>query len=73
MKPVLLKNVGKGEKLTLTNNVKHNEDGEVPSKYVYVRDDYARETKKYEYYNYFNVGEWNMRKGTCIVYIGFEF
>lgn len=47
MRPVLLKNVRKGEFFTLTNNVKYNEDGEVLSKYVYVRDAYDRESKKY--------------------------
>ena len=43
MKPVLLKQVKKGEFFALTNNVKYNEDGEVLSKYVYVRDAYDRE------------------------------
>lgn len=64
MKPILLKQVKKGEvfKFRPSETAK-----------VYVRDDYDRETKKYEYYNFFNIGEWNMRKGTCIVYVDFEF
>lgn len=40
---------------------------------VWVRDDYDRETKKFGYYDFFNIGRWNERKGDCIVYIGFEF
>jgi hypothetical protein len=55
MKPVLLKQVKKGEFFALTNNVKYNEDGEVLSKYVYVRDAYDREGKKYEVYKFDDV------------------
>lgn len=64
MKPILLKQVKKGEafKFRPSETAK-----------VYVRDDYDRETKKYEYFNYFNVCEWSMRKGTCIVYVDFRF
>jgi hypothetical protein len=64
MKATILKNVKKGEvfKFRPSETAK-----------VYVRDDYDRESKKYEYYNYFNIGDWNLRKGTCIVYVDFEF
>lgn len=55
MKPVLLKNVRKGEYFALTNNVKYNEDGEVLSKYIYVRDAYDRESRKYEVYKFDDV------------------
>ena len=55
MRPVLLKNVRKGEFFTLTDNVKQNEDGEVLSKYIYVRDAYDRESKKYDVYKFDDV------------------
>lgn len=73
MKPKLLKQVKKGEFFTLTNNVKYNEDGEVLSKYVYVRDDYDRESKKYEVYRFNDVNDYRFMKGTRIVYIDFVF
>lgn len=73
MKPVLLKNVRKGEFFTLTDNVKHNEDGEVLSKYVYVRDAYDRESKKYEVYTFDDVCNYRFLKGTRIVYVDFRF
>lgn len=73
MKPVLLKNVRKGEFFTLTNNVKYNEDGEVLSKYVYVRDAYDRESKKYEVYKFDDVNDYRFIKGTRIVYVDFNF
>lgn len=73
MKPVLLKNVRKGEFFTLTNNVKHNEDGEVLSKYVYVRDAYDRECKKYEVYKFDDVCNYRFMNGTRIVYVDFCF
>ena len=73
MKTVLLKNVRKGEFFTLTNNVKHNEDGEVLSKYVYVRNDYDRESKKYEVYKFDDVNDYRFMNGTRIVWIDFEF
>jgi hypothetical protein len=73
MKPVLLKQVKRGEFFTLTNNVKHNEDGEVLSKYVYVRDAYDRESKKYEVYKFDDVCNCRFMKGTRIVWIDFCF
>lgn len=73
MKPVLLKQVKKGEFFTLTNNVKYNEDGEVLSKYVYVRDAYDRESKKYEVFKFDDVCNYRFMKGTRIVYVDFRF
>jgi hypothetical protein len=73
MKPVLLKQVKMGEYFTLTNNVKYNEDGEVLSKYVYVRDAYDRESKKYEVYKFDDVNDCRFMKGTRIVWIDFVF
>lgn len=73
MRPVLLKNVRKGEFFTLTDNVKFNEDGEVLSKYVYVRDAYDRESKKYEVYKFDDVCNYRYMNGTRIVYVDFRF
>jgi hypothetical protein len=73
MKPVLLKQVKRGEFFTLTNKVKDNEDGEVLSKYVYVRDAYDRESKKYEVYKFDDVCNYRYMKGTRIVYVDFRF
>lgn len=73
MKPVLLKQVKKGEFFALSNNVKCNEDGEVLSKYVYVRDAYDRESKKYGVYKFDDVNDYRFMKGTRIVYVGFVF
>lgn len=73
MKPVLLKQVKKGEFFTLTNKVKFNEDGEVLSKYVYIRSDYDREIKKYEVYKNDDVNDYRFMKGTRIVWIDFMF
>ena len=73
MKPILLKQVKKGEFFALTNNVKYNEDGEVLSRYVYVRDDYDREDKKYEVYKFDDVCNYRYMKGTRIVWIDFIF
>lgn len=73
MKPVLLKQVKKGEFFALTNDVKYNEDGEVLSKYVYVRDAYDRESKKYEVYKFDDICNYRLMKGTRIVYIDFVF
>lgn len=73
MKPVLLKNVCNGEYFTLTNNVKYNEDGEVLSKYVYVRDAYDIESNKYEVYKFDDVNDYSFIKGTRIVWIDFMF
>jgi hypothetical protein len=73
MKPVLLKQVKRGEFFTLTNNVKYNEDGEVLSKYVYVRDAYDRDSKKYEVYKFNDVCNCRFMNGTRIVWIDFCF
>lgn len=73
MRPVLLKQVKKGEFFTLTDKVKYNEDGEVLSKYVYVRDAYDRESKKYEVYKFDDVCNYRYMNGTRIVYIDFVF
>lgn len=73
MKPVLLKQVKKGEFFTLTDKVKFNEDGEVLSKYVYIRSDYDREIKKYEVYKNDDVCNYRFMKGNRIVWIDFCF
>ena len=73
MKPVLLKKVRKGEFFTLTDKVKCNEDGEVLSKYVYVRSDYDREEKKYEVYKFDDINDHRFMKGTRIVWVDFIF
>ena len=73
MKPTLLKNVKKGDYFTLTDKVKFNEDGEVLSKYVYVRSDYDREEKKYEVYKFGDICDYRYMKGTRIVWIDFIF
>lgn len=73
MKPTLLKNVKKGDYFTLTNKVKCNEDGEVLSKYVYIRSDYDRESKKYEVYKFDDVNDYRFMKGNRIVWIDFLF
>jgi hypothetical protein len=73
MKPILLKQVKKGEFFALTNDVKYNEDGEVLSKYVYVRDAYDRDSKKYEVYKFDDVCNYRFMNGTRIVYVDFRF
>lgn len=73
MKPVLLKDVRKGEYFTLTNNVKCNEDGEVLSKYVYERDDYDRGCKKYGVFKFDDICDYRYMKGTRIVWVDFIF
>lgn len=73
MKPVLLKDVRRGEYFTLTDKVKYNEDGEVLSKYVYIRSDYDREIKKYEVYKNDDMNDYRFMKGTRIVWIDFTF
>lgn len=73
MRPILLKDVRKGEYFTLTKKVQRNEDDEVLSKYVYVRDTYDRESKKYEVYKFDDVCNYRYMKGTRIVWIGFRF
>lgn len=73
MKPVLLKDVRRGEYFTLTDKVKYNEDGEVLSKYVYIRSDYDREIKKYEVYKNDDMNDYRFMKGTRIVWIDFVF
>lgn len=73
MKPVLLKQVKRGEFFTLTDKVKFNEDGEVLSRYVYIRSDYDREIKKYEVYKNDDMNDYRFMKGTRIVWIDFCF
>lgn len=73
MKPVLLKQVKKGEFFTLTDKVKFDEDGEVLSRYVYIRSDYDREIKKYEVYKNDDMNDYRFMKGTRIVWIDFCF
>lgn len=73
MRPILLSSVRKDEYFTLTNKVKCNEDGEVLSKYVYVRSDYDRESKKYEVYKFDDVNDHRYMKGSRIVWIDFMF
>lgn len=64
MKPVLLKQVKKGEvfKFRPSETAK-----------VYVRDAYDRESKKYEVYKFDDVCNYRFMKGTRIVYVGFVF
>lgn len=73
MKPVLLKQVKKGEFFTLADKVKFNEDGEVLSRYVYIRSDYDREIKKYEVYKNDDMNDYRFMRGTRIVWIDFCF
>lgn len=73
MKPILLKDVRKGEYFTLTDKVKCNEDGEVLSKYIYVRSDYDKVSKKNEVYKFDDVNDYRYMKGTRIVWIDFAF
>lgn len=73
MKPVLLKDVRKGEYFTLTNNVKYNEDGEVLSKYVRIKGEYDRSIKKYEVYKNDDCCDYTFMKGSRIVWIDFIF
>lgn len=73
MRPVLLSSVRKGEYFTLTDKVKCNEDGEVLSKYVYIRSDYDRESKKYEVYKFDDLNDYRFMKGSRIVWIDFCF
>lgn len=73
MKAVLLKNVKKGEVFTLTDKVKYNEEGEVLVKYVWVRFEYNRTTKRYEAFKYENINIFKSLKGDRIVYTDFIF
>lgn len=73
MRPILLKDVRKGEYFTLTQKVQRDEDDEVLSKYVYVRSDYDREEKKYEVYKFDDINDYRYMKGTRIVWIDFIF
>lgn len=75
MKPVLLKDVRKGEYFTLTNNVKCNEDGEVLSKYVYIKDTeyYYRGEKRCAVCKFDDINSWRELKGTRIVWVDFIF
>lgn len=67
MRAILLKNVKKGENFTLRPIEEPTETQ------VYVRSDYDRETKKYEIYKFFNIGDWRMMRGDRIVYVDFIF
>lgn len=73
MKPILLSKVRKGEFFTLTDKVKFNEDGDVLSKYVYVKDDYERTTRAYWAYKFDDVNYCKLMKGTRIVFVDFCF
>lgn len=73
MRPILLKKVRKGEYFTLTQKVQRNEDDEVLSKYVYVRSDYDRDSKKYEVYKFDDINDYCYMKGTRIVWVDFIF
>lgn len=64
MKPVLLKQVKKGDVFKLSPT---------ESATIWVRDDYNRTDKKYEMSQYYDVGKWTMRRGETIVYVGFDF
>jgi hypothetical protein len=63
MRAVLLKNVKKGEVFKLRPTEKAT---------VWIRDDYYREDKVYQYYSAYDVNRWGFNKGTRIVYVGFE-
>jgi hypothetical protein len=57
----------------LTDKVKYNDDGEVLSKYVYVRGDYEKSSKKYEVFKFNDVCDCRFLKGDRIVFIDFYF
>lgn len=44
-----------------------------PNGRVYVRDEYNRSTRKYEYYDYDNANAWHEANGTKRVITDFEF
>lgn len=67
MKAILLKNVKNGDCFTL-RPLREPKDTQ-----VYVRSDYDRETKKYEIYKFFDLGDWRMMRGDRIVYVDFIF
>lgn len=73
MRPILLKDVKRGEFFTLTDKVKHNDDGTVNSVYVYVRDAYIREDKKYEVHKFDDFCRCSYFKGTRRVWVDFLF
>lgn len=73
LKPVLLKDVKKGCLFLLTDKVQFFENGEVLSKYVYVRSDYDRELKKYEVYKFDDCCKYRFLRGNRIVWVNFVF
>lgn len=73
MKQVKLKEVKKGEFFILNENPKLNEEGEVLSKYVYIKDEYNRSTKKYEVHKFNDVCDYKEMKGDRKVWIDFLF
>lgn len=76
MKAVLLKNVKKGDYFTLTDNVKFVDNvpySEVQSKYVYVKDEYERTTKRYWIHKFDDTCNCRLMKGDRIVYVDFMF
>lgn len=73
MKPTLLKNIKKHDWFTLTDKVKYNEEGEVLSKYVYVRGDYEKSSKKYEVFKFDDVCDYRFLKGDRNVFVDFCF
>ena len=62
METTILKNVKRGDFFRLHENGK-----------VYVRDEYDRSFKKYSYYDFDDINNWHLAKGTRKVIINFEF
>lgn len=75
MKPILLKDVRKGEYFTLTDKVKYNKEGEVLSKYVYIKDEeyYYRGEKRCAVCKFDDINDWREMKVNRKVWIDFIF
>lgn len=70
MKATQLKHVKKGEFFTL---VEVDDTCEIPSKYVRVRGDYDRSTRRYSTHHFDDVCKERFMKGETIVFIDFTF
>jgi hypothetical protein len=75
MKQVLLGDLREGELFVLTDKVKHNADGEVLSKYVYIKDTeyYYRGEKRCAVCKFDDINSWRELKGNRIVWADFVF
>ena len=67
MKAILLSKVKKGDYFTFKPIEEPTENQ------VYVRSEYDRSSKKYEYYKFADVCHYGCRKGNTIVYVDFYF